>query len=312
MANLRLFTSLWGSEAIDTFKQGALKSYLWPKNKAAIDGNVWDVWSTNEHMDEIERLLFNSFDIKFEPHLIPDIKDQLGNIAPAPYVLHKPILDEMVLCLNSASKLLMLPPDTIFGDGSISNILRTGEAPGTCVVVPHVRVLPHLLNYIEDKALDNYALAGLVMETMHKSWINAEKGSPETNSFWSGVSWEKLDTGLISITHRIPTIYLASFTGQDHAAWQNYATFGAWDHRLPGETMVRQERLRMPGSSDVAMIAEITGPGDNIPPKTPPEVLAQQGPDGFWTDTGHSAHFRQSQFILRFKDEPYIERLAAP
>ncbi len=299
MANLRLFSALWGDEAIETFKQGALKSYLWPKNKAAIDGNVWDVWTTPDHVDEIERLLFNSFDIKFEPHMIPDIKDQLGRIAPAPYVLHAPILEEMVLCLNNAQKLLMLPPDTIFGDGTISNILRIGEAPGTCVAVPHMRVYPHMLHHITDEPVDNLTLCKAAFETMHPSWISAEKGHPETNSFWSGVSWEQVTPGLYSVTHRLPTVYLASFNGQDHAAWQNYSTFGAWDHRLPGETMVRQERLRMPGSSDLAMIAEITGPGDNIPPKTPPEVLAQQGPDGYWTDTLHAGHNRQFQFTMR-------------
>ncbi len=301
MANLRMFTSLWGPEMIDTFKQGALQSLLWPKNKAVIDGNTWSVWSTEQDIDEIERLLFNSFDVQIEKHIIPDIKDQLGRIAPAPFVLHEPIKQEMVACLNSASKFLMLPPDTIFGEGTLANIMKLGEAPGTCVAVPHMRVLPHITHHISEKPLSNVQLCTAAVSCMHKSWVDAEKGSDLTNSFWSGVSWERLNESLISVTHRLPTVYLASFTGQDHAAWQNYATFGAWDHMLAGETMVRQQRLRMPGSSDVAMIAEITGPGDNIPPQTPPEVLAQQGADGYWTDRAHNNHYRQFQYVMRLE-----------
>ncbi len=299
MANLRMFTALYGSEMIDTFKQGALQSLLWPKNKAAIDGNTWSVWSTEKDIDEVERILFNSFDVTVEKHIIPDIRDQLGNIAPAPYVLHKPILDEMVACLNSSSKFMMLPPDTIFGEGTLSNILKLGDGPGTCVAVPHMRVLPHITHHISEKPLSNASLCKSALACAHKSWVDAEKGSLSPNSFWSGMSWERLNESLVSLTHRLPTVYLASFNGQDHAAWQMMATFGGWDHMLPAETMVRQERLRMPGSTDAAMICEITGPGDNIPPVTPPEVIAQHGPDGFWTDRLHNSHNRQFQFVMR-------------
>lgn len=297
--NLRLFSALWGNEAIETFKSGPLKSLLWPQNKAALEGNTWSIWTLPEHAEELERLIYNSIDVKIEISTLPDIRDQSGRMAPPPYLLHQPILNEMVACLNNSMKLLMLPPDTIFGEGSISNILKLGAGPETCVAVPHVRVLPHIVHHVTDEPVSNASLCKSTFECLHKSWMDAEKGSPISNSFWSGVHWERLNDKLISVTHRIPTYYLCSFNGQDHATWQNYATFGAWDHLLPGEGMIRQERQRFAGSSDAVMICEITGPGDNIPPAAPPQAIQQHGEDGFWVNRLHTAHNRQTQFIMR-------------
>lgn len=290
--NLRLFTALWGNEAIQNFKDGALKSLLWQKSVLA--GSTWSFWTKEEHAEELERLIFNSFDVKFEPHILPDIKDTLGRTAPPQYLLHNPILQEMVSCLQSNSKFLMLPPDTIFGNGTIANILKLGKDPGTCVAVPHMRTFPHLMHNITDEPISNERLCKLAMDSMHPSWIDAEKGVSKSNSFWSGVMWEKVSDGLYSVTHRVPTPYLASFIGLDHAFWQEQATFGSYDHRWPSE-LVRQGRLRTPGSSDLCMIAEITGPGDNIPPASPPG----QDPNGFWRDHVHADHNKQFQFAMR-------------
>lgn len=302
MSNLRLFTGVWGEDAIGQFERGTLKTLLWPKNKQVLEGSVWDVWTFEEHVEELERLLFNALDIKFEPHIIPKLKMTDGQMASAPYLLRQPMLEQMVLCLNSNSKLLMLPPDTLFGDGTLSNLMRLGKDPGTCVVVPHVRTLPHILHSIGEAPVANAALCRLAFESLHESWPSSEKGAIPNNSFWSGVSWEKLDDKLISVTHRIPTVYLASFTGQDHAFWQGQSAFGSWDHRWPGECLIRQERQRCPGSSDVCMIAELTKPGDNVVPSTPPEVLnSNHPPDYYWTDTLHAGHNRQTQFIFRFE-----------
>lgn len=301
-ANLRLFTALWNDERIETFKKGPLKSLLWPKNKQVLEGATWDVWTKKEHVDELERLFFNAVDCKVETHLLPDLKDGNGRDAPAPYMLHQPILTQMVTCLNTQSKMLMLPPDTIFGEGTLPNIMKLGQDPSICVAVPHVRVAPHILHaFTEDRPYSNQELARASFgEALHQSWVEAERGHPKYNSFWSGVCWDKCGDGLVSVTHRVPTVYLASFTGQDHAFWQMQQSFGSWDHRWPGECLIRQSRQRLPGSSDLCMIAEITGIGDNIPPATPPEVVAQGNPpDYFWTDTLHGEHNRQTQFIVR-------------
>jgi hypothetical protein len=47
------------------------------------------------------------------------------------------------------------------------------------------------------------------------------------------------------------------------------------------------------------MIVELTDPGSNVPPMVPQEILAQQGQDGFWTDTFHAGHNRQIQMAFR-------------
>lgn len=302
MSNLRLFTGIWGEDAIGQFERGTLKTLLWPKNKQVLEGSVWDVWTFEEHVEELERLLFNALDIKFEPHIIQKISTPDGKLAAPPFLLRNPMLEQMALCLNSNSKLMMLPPDTLFGDGTLSNLMKLGKDPGTCVVVPHIRTLPHVLHGISSEPLTNPKLCELAFKSLHESWTPAEKGIQPNNSFWSGVSWERLDEKLISVTHRIPTVYLASFTGQDHAFWQAQGSFGAWDHHWPGANLVRQERQRMPGSSDVCMIAEITGPSSNIVMSTPPEISNAGHPaDHYWTDTLHSSHNRQSQFIFRFE-----------
>ncbi len=291
-SKLRLFTGLWGEEAIQNFKEGALKSLLWQKDVLA--GSTWSMWTLDQDVEALERLIFNSFDVTFEPHIIPNILDQRGKLAPPQYILHNPILQEMVSCLQQNAKFLMLPPDTIFGNGTLLNILKLGEQPGSCVAVPHVRTYPHLMHNITDEPIDNVRLCRLAMDSLHPSWIQAEKGHKDTNSFWSGVQWERLNDGLISVKHQIPTVYLASFTGQDHVFWQEQATFGSYDHSWPSE-LVRAGRQIVPGSSDLAMIAEITGPGDNIPPRMPDG----QNPDTFWRSQVHTDHNRQFRFMMR-------------
>lgn len=302
MFNLRIWTALWGEEAIESFKQGGLKSLLWPKNKAALAGATWDMWTFEPYVEELERLIFNNFDVKFEPHIIPDGVNYLSQKNPGliPYLLHHPFKVEMETCLNTVSKLLMIPPDTVFGEGTIANILKLGQDPTTVVTIPHLRVYEHIRNYLTEKPLENASLCRLAFETLHPSWIKAEKNNAETSSFWSGCVWEKLSDKLYLVSHRIPTPYLIGFTGQDHAAWQHYNAFTAIDHMLPSDTMVKNGRLRTPGSSDACMIAEITGPGNNIPPQTPPEVIQQGNPaDYYWRDTLHANHNRQFNMIFR-------------
>jgi hypothetical protein len=294
-----MFTAVWGEAHIEQFKRGTLKTLSWEKNKSALAGQTWDIWSFEEHLDELERLIFNSFDVSVNLHQLPPLKGADGKPAPAQYLLHQPILKEMEDCLNTSSKLLMLPPDTLFGEGTIPNLLKLGEAPGTCVAVPHLRVLPHIAHSIGDAPIANNKLCSLAFEALHKSWVDAERGAESTNSFWSGVFWTRFDEKTVVVTHRIPTVYLAGFNGQDHAFWQMQNSFGSWDHRWPGECLIRQERQRVPGSSDIAMICEITDPGLNVPPRVDPAIIAQQGVDGFWTDTLHAGHNRQFQMVFK-------------
>jgi hypothetical protein len=97
-------------------------------------------------------------------------------------------------------------------------------------------------------------------------------GHSRQTSFIGGVAWKKLDPGLYSVTHRLPTPYFISWHENDWSYWWGQVGFGNLDHRFPGEQLFRQQRWRYAGSSDACFIVEVTDKDKNVPPDTPPQI----------------------------------------
>lgn len=206
-------------------------------------------------------------------------------------------------CLESGAQMLTCPPDTVFSEGSIQSMRHIGRYGHSCVALPHPRVSPSIFGQIKDQALSGAELVSLTMKHGHRAWSGAEIGHSEQNSFVGGIAWQKIGKigeNLLSVQHRLPTVYLSTFQGSDYTFFQKphdglAPTYGCWDHVWPS-VLLNQERLRVIGSSDAAFVVEVTKDDLNVPPQTP---INPYEPDGFWRSEHHNQILRQFCFIMR-------------
>lgn len=279
----------------------------WSKNKEALKGAQWQIYTKKEHFAELTHLFKDSV---FELALL-EIEDSI-RVAGCGFVKTTQC-DGGVILLNGLKvqlqqsleykrKILFAPPDTIFGNGTIPNLLALGEREFTCVAFPHLRVHPTILDSLEYAAatkgpFSNRELCKLSLEHAHASWAQAEVGHPHNNSYVGGIAWKRLGDNLISVTHRLPTPYLIHFHPHDFDYWWSVVSFGALDHSWPGDRLIRQERLRVVGSSDACFVCEITDHDKNVPPLV--ESKKQSG-DEYWGDRLHHSVNRLFNVIWRY------------
>ena len=298
----------WGERHLDLFKRACFRSMNWPLNKASVPrGTIWNIYTKREHFEELDRLFKDSgFQLQlFE--LGESMRVAGCGMVPtrqcdAGVILLNGLRNDIAYSIQEKSKMLFAPPDTVFGDGSIYNLLSIGSGDGVCVSVAHPRVLPSVIEEIETLgatrgSMTNAQLVTLAMRYSHDSWKYAEIGHPQNNSYIGGIAWRELSRGLYSVSHRLPTPYLMDFTESDWSWWWGTVSFGALDHTWPGERLIRQQRMRYVGSSDACFIAEITDADKNVPPIVQENHRPRD--DGYWGDGVHHATNRLFNVIWR-------------
>lgn len=313
--NLRVFTCVWGNKHIDTFLRGTVNSLRWKSNKDALDGSTWNICTKTDSAAKLEHEISSRFpNIKVEITAIPQkLTFPNGSEVDTEKLDHSNLIliqltKEIKKALETNSRTLMAPPDTVFGERSVANILKIGAQDQTCVAVMHPRVHPELLDdpyFRTENSCSNEQLVKLVFDKyLHQSWKAAEIGCANQNSLIGGVAWQKLEAAggetLYAVQHRLPTVYLANWIPEDLAFFINQPSFGSYDHTWPGERLIRQERQRLVGSSDAAFICEITEFDKNIPPWAPEHLKVLQAvPDAFYRDNWHNVVNRLSVCMMR-------------
>jgi len=304
--NYHLFTMMWGDHYLKLFERACFKSLNWPGNLSAIHGSTWNIFTRHEHIAQLEDL-FKDRPFKLNIYPVPDqiAVSGLGLVSRDSCEMGVQLLhglrDEVYRDICSNSKMIFAPPDTIWGEWSVSNLLKMGSQKGTCVAVCHPRVLPSILDEIDvlgatRGAISNASLVTLSFQHAHDSWKYAEIGHQKCNSYIGGIAWKKLSPGLFSVTHRLPTVYLADFQSSDFDFYWSQVSFGGWDHRWPAENLIRQERMRFVGSSDAVMVSEVTDWDKNVPPN--PKMNAPKD-DSYWNNHYHNSINRQFNVIMR-------------
>lgn len=309
MNNFYLFTMMYGKEYIETFKKACFRSINYPKNLASVRDKTWAIYTKKEHFAELIEL-FKNAPFKLELHAIEESMRVAGcgfiktSQCDSGVILLNGLRTQILFCIKNNYKMLLAPPDTIFGDGTIPNILALGKDPGVCVGVAHARVHPTVLDHLEyigatTGAPTNADLVSMLKEHAHASWEFAEIGHKNNNSFVGGIAWSRLSDSLISVQHRLPTPYLMSFDASDWSFWWGTVSFGALDHTWPGDRLYKQERFRYCGSSDACMILEITEKDKNVPPIVEKEALEDKIGDAYWGDRTHHSINRLFNVIWR-------------
>lgn len=313
--NLRVFTAVWGIKHVDTFLRGTVRSLRWKSNRDALDGSTWNIVTKPEHTARLQNEVSELFpNIKVDVKEVPEWITNAGGASIKTESLdHSNIIlmhlvGEIRASLDSHSRTLLAPPDTIFGERSVANMLKIGAQEGVCVAVPHPRVHPEIIDdayFKTGSPCSNEVLVKLAFEKyLHQSWRAAEIGCANQNSLVGGVAWQRLEAAgsevLYAVQHRLPTVYLANWIPEDYAFFINQPSFGSYDHTWPGERLIRQERQRLVGSSDAAFICEVTDFDKNIPPWTPDHLkVLNVHPDAFYRDGLHNCHNRLTVCMFR-------------
>ena len=286
--SLSLLTVMWGDYHIGLFEQACFRSLMWPKNKEALKRQQahWTIFTDSKKYSERLEKLFEGSGVSLVVRDESELRDRIDPIQAA-------LIWQIEKCLYHENRLLLAPPDTVFGDGSVQALLEIGADKGSCVVVPHPRVHPALLTEL-DEGTSNADLVYLAWQHLHRSWKDAESGCERQNSYIGGVSWRRLDADTMAITHRLPTVYLADFTAEDLEYFKTRISFGAYDHEWPGDILLPRERQRFVGSSDGAFIVEITEELKNVPPFNPSHPR-----EGFWKNHAHNRINRGIVSIFR-------------
>lgn len=281
---IQALTVVWGDAYIDRFLKGTVKSLGFPHNSIAMDQVVWNIFTEEEHFKRIDEEI-----VKHLPHTQIRYRD-LSAIRDRIDYLHAGLLWQIKECVKEEARMLLLPPDSIFGDKTVSNLFKIGKEPKTCVVAPHPRALPDILN---EEYQSNESLVEASWKHLHRSWTDAEDESERQNSFIGGVSWQKLDSKLIAVKHLLPTPYFCDFTNEDQMFFDTSPGIGVIDHVWPS-ILVQKGRMKYAASSDACFIVEITEHDKNLPP-----VIRGQDTSKFWRQHPHNQFNDQVTAIFR-------------
>lgn len=309
---VRVLTCVWGDKHVGLFLNGTLKSLSWPSNKAALDGATWEIITGADDAPRIQTAVEEAFpNVRLEVKALPATLKMTTGEVDTSKIDHSLLIlmylqQSIKACIDSGSVFLLAPPDTIFSEHAVKNLLEVGNQDGVCVSIPHPRVLPGIIDELSSVPLSSEQMVKLAFtKHLHSSWANAEIGHEKQNSLVGGVCWRKLEPNhpdeiLISCQHRLPTVYVANFLPEDYAFFINQPSFGGYDHTWPGERHIRQERQRLIGSSDAAFICEVTDADKNLPPWNPQmQAVVEKMPDAFYRDQLHNCVNRLFVTVFR-------------
>lgn len=289
----QILSVFWGEPYKTWFIKGSLKSLAFKENHKAITEScsTWNIFCDSDQIPAIEEVTKITFPlVKFNIQSTENLRAFIDQHQSA-------MCWQIDQCLKAKERLLFAPPDTIFADGTIPNILKLGREEKTCVAIAHPRVLPEILqdfiSHIRYASPGPAQLVDLTWRHLHQAWSDAESGHPRQNSFIGGVRWQELSESLYAVTHHLPTNYLCDFTDEDLMYFKTRTSFGSFDHEWPSDLLIRQNRQRFVGSSDAGFICEITDKLKNIPPVKPGNV------DEFWRSHPHNLQNRQTTVIFR-------------
>lgn len=298
---LQIQTVVWGGHHVELFRRTCLKSLSFKRNKEALysQNAIWNIFTDENSIKRIEEITKEAL-----PNLEVNIKSK-RNLRNYIDPVQAATIWQIEQCITREHKLLLAPPDTIFGDGSIHGLLKIGHEPKSVVVVPHPRVLPSLVEeFNKPPTLDNKSknlmsnpeLVSLAWKHLHRAWTEAEIGCINQSSYVGGVEWQKIGESLYLVTHRLPSPYLIDFTPEDLEYFKSAISFGHFDHMWPGDILIQRGRQRYATSSDAVFICEVTEADKNVPP-----IIPGQPNFGFWRNFPHNQH--NAQITATFRGE---------
>ncbi len=267
MRPLRLLSMVWGKH-LELFEKVLLRSLFQPNNlpKILASGREIEMMLMTPERDRDQAI--SLLEKAAQQHPIDCSWVNGVQLADG-------VVAAMCSCLVDNALLMLTPPDTFFADGSLSNLVTFhGDRDGMCVSGFHVRVLEQeFLDWVNlvwskcspdslDISSDN--LVDIAFRYAHPSFKLANIDSPINNSRHGGIYIQKVSEGLWTITHRLPTVYLASVTVKDKDRFAERRQFNEWDWAWPARLQL-DKRYKCLTSSDLFFAVELTHADRNIP-----------------------------------------------
>lgn len=299
MKPLRIYAPVWGDAHIDQFKRAILKSFAWPRNAEALEGNIkcWHVYTKAADYMKLGTMM-EGIGQPYRISVLDSFTDTTGQTA----ALCKAGLEVMQACVDDGSLFFTGETDFVFADGSIEPMLSLAQRPRVTVTVPHMRVLPQFLDFL-DHPVGCAEMVSLAMRCPHRTWQDAEFGiqgfiRQHSNQYYGGLSWERFGK-MYLVQHVIPNAWISNIEPSDLDLMRKYNDWSAWDHRLPSK-FIKEGRNRVIGSSDAAFMVEITDPNERNAPNS---QINPAKPDAFyrdgWADGEHHEAYRMCVSVFR-------------
>ena len=172
------------------------------------------------------------------------------------------LIDQIKTCIDEDAAMFFAPPDSVFGNHSVTNVVKTVEGKDVCLAAPNARVrrdsimasgvFDRLKNM--ETTIENDELVDLAFEHGHPALLESFD-NVDTNRTHRGLSIRKINESTYSIIHNLPTVYLANFVADDLEHFTR--SWASWDRRWP-RLLMRHNRLKVVGSSDLFFCVELT------------------------------------------------------
>ena len=203
----------------------------------------------NKFGKQIALLGINKFEIiKFETK--EKIKSKIANTSIKKILRH---------CFDNKSMLFMAPPDTIFANSSIYNSANLAYSKRKSFASAHPRINKKILSDYKQLPKEGFESTELVNYSLKNAHSNFKLANEDKsiNTVHAGISYKKISDKLFAITANMPTTYIVIPSLEDINYFAKYGTFNDWDRGWLC-TLLKKNRLKICGSSDMFFCAEIT------------------------------------------------------
>jgi hypothetical protein len=266
---LFVFVPMWGSQYVDLFFEYTMPSLMQSKNFPDISSNnkrIIICFYTKSIDAELIKRKMNNYNCGYEYKIYNDyyFKD-LGRGLMLNFFIH--MLEK---CVSNNALMLLALPDFIYSNGSISNLFKLSDGKGVSVAVPHPRVSYECIEEgkiniknLLKSGISSSMLVKMAGQCKHSSFSFSDE-LMDKNSTSDGISTRKLNYNCLAVTHNLPNVCLLSPIKDDVSFFKRRISFNDIDHLWPN-MLLRQSRLKVVGSSNIAFMIELTYDNDKIP-----------------------------------------------
>jgi len=258
---LYVWVPVWGEQHISMFFRYVLPSMMQSNNlpKVTISKEVTIfIYTVEKNKYYVEQHINSDyknikFIIKIENDIHKVVADRITNF----------FIDILKISVTDKALVLVSMPDSIFSENTVSNLVSLSDGKGVSIAVAHARVsyecsVDSWLNDSElfNGKLNSELLVEYAMKCMHDTLKYADD-MEDNNATLDGLSTRRLNNNNLAVIHNLPGPYLLTPIDDDINFFIRRGSFNMID-KLWSHMLLRQSRLKIIGSSDLAFIVELT------------------------------------------------------
>lgn len=262
------YTLAWG-DLLDIYFKYTLPSILHKSNYMRLKEDGFDLhfmlytideseFIQKKYKTQIKKVVTNQFEIrKFN-------KD--SDLVPV--IANKSLKEILKYCLDSQSIMFMAPPDTIFANSSIYNSISFAYFKKKSFASAHPRINTKFLNDFKeypDNGFDSTEMVNFAFRNSHSNFKLANE-KLNLNTVHAGISYREISKNLFAITSNMPTTFVVIPTLEDIKFFKTSGSFNDWDRGWLS-TLLKKNRVKISGSSDMFFCIEITNDNQILKPK---------------------------------------------